>query len=61
MKKIFFALIVITLLNSCTRECWVYVDCLGNDIGKTCGSEKEVQEYCAANSTPTCKMTYRSE
>jgi hypothetical protein len=60
MKKYIFILFTTALLSSCIKEkCWQVKDCMGNDVNKYCGSENEVQDYCQANSTPTCTWTYK--
>lgn len=62
MKKYMLILFISTLLFSCNKEkCWVLNDCIGNDIGKYCGSESDVQAYCQANALPGCAWGYRSE
>lgn len=62
MKKCIIAIFVATLLTSCSKnKCWVLVDCLGNDVGGYCGTERQVQEKAQSYSTPTCTWGYRAE
>jgi hypothetical protein len=63
MKKIVLAFLVVLLVSSsCKKDgCWIIMDCMGNDLMSRCGSESEIQSYCAANSTPGCTWNYRRE
>jgi Prokaryotic membrane lipoprotein lipid attachment site len=62
MKKIFFVFVLAALLSSCAKDkCWIYTDCAGNDIGTSCGSENDAKDYCAANGTASCPVTYRKQ
>ena len=62
MKKILFVFAIAALLLSCKKDkCWIYTDCAGNDIGTGCGSENDAKDFCAANGTPSCPVTYRKQ
>jgi hypothetical protein len=64
MKKIFFVFAVIALVTttSCNKnKCWIISDCIGNDTGNRCGSENDIQTFCASQSTPGCTWTYRKQ
>ncbi|MBK8520067.1 MAG: hypothetical protein IPL54_04025 [Chitinophagaceae bacterium] len=64
MKKFFFVFAVITLVSatSCDKHtCWVIRDCMGNDIGKRCCSDSDIQTYCASQSSPGCAWTYKKD
>lgn len=64
MKRIIFLFALVTLVSttSCDKnKCWIISDCIGNDLEKHCGSESDIQTYCASNSPAGCAWTYRSE
>ncbi|MBK9486176.1 MAG: hypothetical protein IPO01_13535 [Chitinophagaceae bacterium] len=64
MKKILFVFALLTLVSttSCNKnKCWVISDCLGNDLENYCGSEDDIQSYCASHSTAGCNWTYRKQ
>ncbi len=64
MKKIFFLFALATLISttSCDKnKCWIISDCIGNDLEKRCGSESDIQTYCASQSSPGCAWTYRKD
>jgi len=64
MKKIVlvFAVAIALLSSSCEKnKCWIIVDCIGNDLQSRCGTESDIQSYCASQSPPGCTWTYREE
>ncbi len=62
MKKYLFIIITAALLSSCSKDkCWTLSDCLGNDIGSYCGTEKQVKKQCESIATPSCACSYRRD
>ncbi len=48
--------------ESNAKSCWQLTDCAGNSLQIECDkTESEIIDYVNANSTATCKMTYKKQ